>query len=44
MNALKEFDLLLLSEAELSTKNVKEMTSPEFLTSLKDSGKMLAMV
>jgi hypothetical protein len=31
ISSLKEFDLLLLSEEELETKNVKQLTNSKFL-------------
>lgn len=42
---MKEFDLLLLSEKELDTTNVKQLTNDGFLMDIKkQSGKMMGMV
>jgi hypothetical protein len=36
LGSLKEFDLLLLSKEELDVKNVKKLTSPQFLKDIQN--------
>lgn len=45
LDSLKEFDLLLISEVPLPTKDAKKITNVNYLLNMKkEKGKMLAIV